>query len=79
MGRKWISPHNKTVKYLDKSMGRPKKVVESVEAEEVVGKSLFQVFDSKGDFVREYSVDISGEKSEEYANELAKELNGFVK
>lgn len=65
-------------------MGRPRKIaieetVEKVASEPSEWKRLFQVFDSKGDFVREYSVETSGDKSEEYAKELAKELNGFVK
>lgn len=48
-----------------------------VKKEEVVG--TYQVFDSKGDFVREYTVEASGEKACELATIFAEELNGSVK
>lgn len=56
-------------------MGRPKKE----EAIEASGQSVFNVFDSKGDFVREYSVKDSGEDAEEMARVFAEELNGSIK
>lgn len=48
-----------------------------VKKEVVVG--TYQVFDSKGDFVREYTVETSGEKACEMATIFAEELNGTVK
>lgn len=54
-------------------MARPKK------EEEVVEKGVYQVFDSKGDFVREYTTEASGEDACEMATVFAEELNGTVK
>lgn len=52
-----------------------KKQVEKVEE---TGKSVFLVFDSKGDFVREYTVEDSGKEAGELARVFAEELNGSV-
>lgn len=57
-------------------MGRPKKEEEEISSE-VSG--VYQVFDSKGDFVREYTSEASGEKACEMATIFAEELNGSVK
>lgn len=49
-----------------------------VKKEEVVG-GTYQVFDSKGDFVREYTIEASGKDACEMATVFAEELNGTVK
>lgn len=62
-------------------MARPKKemVPEVPESVESVSNGKFMVFDAKGDFVREYTVETSGEKACEMATIFAEELNGTVK
>lgn len=45
--------------------------------EEVSG--TYQVFNSKGDFVRDYTVEASGVDALELATVFAEELNGSVK
>lgn len=42
-------------------------------------KILFQVFDKSGNFVRDYSVEASGEKAGDMAREFAREINGSLK
>lgn len=41
--------------------------------------SKFSVFDKYGKFVREYSIDIHGEKAEELARQFANKIKGSVK
>jgi hypothetical protein len=62
-------------------MARPKKemVPEVPESVESVSNGKFMVFDAKGDFVREYTVEASGEDACEMATIFAEELNGTVK
>lgn len=70
-------------------MGRPKKIVEApevpTEAVEVPretensSQSRFEVFDAKGDFVREYTVEASGKDAGKMARVFAEEINGSVK
>ena len=48
-------------------------------SEKAPSQAVFKVFDSKGDFVREYTVEASGKDAGELAETFAKELNGFVK
>lgn len=44
-----------------------------------VSSKVFQVFDSKGDFVRDYSVELSGENAGELAKIFSEEIGGTVK
>lgn len=48
-------------------------------SEKESSQAVFKVFDSKGDFVREYTVEASGEDAGELAKVFAKELKGSVK
>jgi hypothetical protein len=61
----------------------PKKKVIEPKIEEVIEtpqeEKVFQVFDAKGDFVRDYRTEISGANCGEMAQELAKEIKGTVK
>lgn len=47
--------------------------------DENVSQVSFSVFDAKGDFVREYTVEASGKDAGEMARVFAEEINGFVK
>jgi len=67
-------------------MARPfgsKNAVKEEETAEVSEKessqAVFKVFDSKGDFVREYTVEASGKDAGELARVFAEELNGSIK
>ena len=63
-------------------MGRPKKVVEFVEKsieETEIDPKTYRVFDSKGDFQRDYSEKLSGKGAKEMAEDFAKSINGSVK
>lgn len=53
--------------------------VEAVAEVETEGRQTFKVFDTKGNFVREYSVEASGENAGEMAETFAKEINGSIK
>lgn len=59
-------------------MGRPKKAeVEAIEVEKV-DMTVYQVFDSRGDFQRDYQEQFSGAGAKEMAEEFARSINGKV-
>lgn len=60
-------------------MARAKKAeeVEAIEVEKV-DMSIYQVFDAKGDFQRDYQEQFSGAGAKEMAEEFARSINGKV-
>ena len=67
-------------------MARPfgsKNAVKEEETAEVSEKessqAVFKVFDSKGDFVREYTVEASGKDAGKFAKVFADEIGGTYK
>lgn len=60
-------------------MARAKKAeeVEAIEVEKI-DMSIYQVFDAKGDFQRDYQEQFSGNGAKEMAEEFARSINGKV-
>lgn len=86
-GWDWILAPIKTTKLKTMPRGRKKLVEETNEEKDTespveienVSQVSFSVFDAKGDFVREYTVEASGKDAGKMARVFAEEINGFVK